>query len=67
MRNDRKPVSRILRVGAIVFLCLFFVCGVAQAKNPIIIFFADNHWDSILIHNPLHISSVGAWDIKPIL
>ena len=51
MRNDRKPVTRILRVGAIVFLCLFFVCGVAQAKSPIIIFFADNHWDSILIHN----------------
>ncbi len=51
MHNNQKLFPRILKVGTIVFLFLFFICGIAQAKRPIIIFFADNSWDSIMIHN----------------
>ena len=51
MQNNRKPFARILSVGTTVFLLLFLTGGIAQAKRPIIIFFADNNWDSILVHN----------------
>ena len=59
MRTDRKLFTRILRMGTLVFLSLFFICGVAQANRPLIIFFADNSWDSILVHNRIAAYIIG--------
>lgn len=51
MHIKQRLVTSILKAGTIAFLFLFIICGTAQAKKPIIIFFADNSWDSIMIHN----------------